>query len=97
MSDIGNIIRKRRTELGMSQRDLALKLKVTPSYISNIERGDQKFPLIRINDFAEILNVDLSNMQIDNLSTSARKVSTFLRTKDKVTEPEFWEFIDNIR
>jgi len=36
---VGQRLRQRRTELGMSQTELALKLGVTPSTISNYENG----------------------------------------------------------
>lgn len=37
--DTGEIIRKMRTDSGISQRDLAFKLEISQSMLAQIERG----------------------------------------------------------
>lgn len=59
MSNIHDNIKKRRTELGMSQIELAERVGYkTPSTIAKIESGDRNFPQSKLMLFASALNVD---------------------------------------
>ncbi|MBI5714644.1 MAG: helix-turn-helix transcriptional regulator [Chloroflexi bacterium] len=44
---LGNVIRSRREEIGISQEDLALECDLHRTYISQLERG-QKSPTLRV-------------------------------------------------
>lgn len=44
---LGNAIRSRREEMGISQEDLALECDLHRTYISQLERG-QKSPTLRV-------------------------------------------------
>lgn len=60
---IGKFIKVRRTELGLSQNDLARALGYnTSQYISNIERGLASIPFARIRDMASLLKVDYRHL-----------------------------------
>ena len=54
----GTYCKARRTELGMTDRELALSLKLSPSYIADIENSNRPAPLKHIEEFANILRVD---------------------------------------
>lgn len=58
--DIGRLIRKRRQALGMRQHELAAKVGVDRSAVSNWERG-QHFPLRYQGALEEILGIDLDD------------------------------------
>jgi len=53
---IGERIQRRRTELGLSLRDLAKKINVSSSYLSTIERGKTKPSLEKLNELSRGLN-----------------------------------------
>lgn len=42
-ANLGDLIRKRRTTAGISLRELARRLKITPAYLSDLELG-RRFP-----------------------------------------------------
>ncbi len=90
--ELREILRTRRTQLGMSQAKLAEKIGCTPGYISNIENGVMSFPVSRTNEFSEALDYDFHK-----LCPSARKVRDWLDLSEKVTEEAFWSFIDRLR
>ena len=60
---IGKFIKVRRTELGLSQNDLARSLGYnTSQYISNIERGLASIPFAKIQDMSTLLKVDYRHL-----------------------------------
>ena len=59
----GTYVRNRRTELGISLRDMAEKLEITPAYLSDIERGNRKAPLDHLEKLAVLLGVEESEME----------------------------------
>ena len=60
---LGKFIRKRRTALNLTQRELASALGLKASqFISNIERGLAHIPLSKVNEFAEALKVEAGEL-----------------------------------
>jgi transcriptional regulator with XRE-family HTH domain len=57
-SYIGNRLRKRRTELSMSQEELADELGLTVEQIEQIERGMHRVTPAQLNGLAAVLRVD---------------------------------------
>ena len=57
---IGRRIHKHRKNIHMTQAVLAEKLDVSESFVSQVERGTAKVSLQRLDQIAEILNVDIS-------------------------------------
>ena len=55
-------IRRLREKLGLSQSDIARKLDVTPSTISNWESGKARPRLDKMSQLAELLNVTVSEL-----------------------------------
>ena len=55
---IGELIRTKREELGLSQAVLARVVKCRPNFISMIENGHARFPRRKWLVFAEILDLD---------------------------------------
>ncbi len=61
MNTLGNRIRSRRLELGLSQAELAKKLGYTSKVtICKIENGDNDIPQKKLFDFAEALDTTVS-------------------------------------
>lgn len=78
---IGQQIRKRRLECGVTQEALANQLDVNPSHISNIENGRAKpslTVLVKIADFLDC-SVDFSsrtNIRIHSMASTNIRSTT---------------------
>ena len=59
----GTFVRNRRTELGITLRDMAEKLGISPAYLSDIEKGNRKAPLDHLEQLAALLCVEESEME----------------------------------
>lgn len=49
-----------RTAAGLTQEELADRLKVTQSFISKCERGERRLDILDLRDFCEALGISLS-------------------------------------
>jgi transcriptional regulator with XRE-family HTH domain len=56
---IGQVVKKRRIEMGLTQEELAEKTDLHPSYIGQIERGVKKISLLTLNKLSKGLNLNL--------------------------------------
>ncbi|WP_404795263.1 helix-turn-helix domain-containing protein [Streptomyces tendae] len=54
--DVGAAVRHRRQELGMTSKDLAARLGVSASFITQLEQGQSSISLPRLYRLAELLN-----------------------------------------
>ena len=61
-----------RTQLGMTQAQLAAVTGVSQPRLAKIERGDANPRLITLSRLAHALGVTLSELLVDNLSAPAR-------------------------
>src|SRR5262245_14011399 len=59
MSTVGERIRKRRTELGWTQDQLALKAGISKSFLSDLENGKRSVSANNLLDIARALGVSL--------------------------------------
>jgi len=62
MTAIGKYITKLRTDRGLTQRGLALKMEVSNSSISKIENGERLPKLDMLDRFSKALHVDLAEL-----------------------------------
>lgn len=53
---IGNKIKKRRNELGLSQKELAKKINISPAIMSQHENGDVAISLSKLMEIANVLD-----------------------------------------
>ncbi|NET31356.1 MAG: helix-turn-helix transcriptional regulator [Cyanothece sp. SIO1E1] len=58
----GLAIRQRRSELGISQEELANRANLHRTYISDIERGTRNLALENIETLAKALNISVSTL-----------------------------------
>ena len=54
----GEFVRQRRIEVGYSVREFSKYINVTPSYVSDIEKGNRYAPKTLLNEIASILAID---------------------------------------
>ncbi len=62
MRRLGQAIKRRRTELGLSQTDLAHRSGVDRTFVGHIERGEVNMSLETLADLAKIVGVSLSEL-----------------------------------
>lgn len=86
---IGNRIKQKRKQKGLTQDHLAEKLFVSVGYISNIERGTTKINLTTLSDIADILECDASDL-INQTSKGNKNylVSELIDLIDSLNEKE---------
>ncbi|GAC1431548.1 MAG: helix-turn-helix transcriptional regulator [Ktedonobacteraceae bacterium] len=58
----GNAVRKRRTELRISQEDFAERSGLHRTYVSDLERGRRNVSLENIEKLAKALNLSMSDL-----------------------------------
>jgi transcriptional regulator with XRE-family HTH domain len=63
---LGHLIKRRRTELGISQEELGLRANLDRTYISGLERGVRNPSLTALVSLASGLGISVSNL-LDNL------------------------------
>lgn len=82
---IANRLRTAREMAGLSQSQVALKMKMHRPTISEIEAGRRNVTTTELKDFAELYDVDLNwlinnrdldNELLDRVQLAARKLST---------------------
>ncbi len=65
---------RRLKEIGMSQRDLAREMNVTPQYVSTLLRGSENLTLATISKIENILHIKLVDTVTENQQEPAYKV-----------------------
>ena len=60
----GQFVRQRREELGMSVRNLAGELELTPAYISDIEKGNRSAPKSKFDELRNLLDIPEEDAKI---------------------------------
>ena len=58
----GIAVRKRRSELGISQEELAGRAELHRTYVADIERGTQNVSLINIEKIARALTLGIGDL-----------------------------------
>jgi transcriptional regulator with XRE-family HTH domain len=71
--EVGNRLRLRRTELGMSQEELGRRLKLTFQQIQKFESGSNRISASYLYEIAQILRVPVSYFFSDVSSSKRRK------------------------
>ena len=80
MEKTGDLVRRRREELGLSQEDLARLLAYKhKTSINKIEMGKAGIPRAKLPDFARILGVDIAALAASLAETRLRAVEARLR------------------
>lgn len=55
---MGRRLQRRRTQAGLTQEQVAAKLRVTPAYISRIERGTTHLSLKMLSRICDVIGAD---------------------------------------
>lgn len=65
LTSLGDAIRKRRRELGLSQEQLAERAGLDRSYLGQVERGENSIALLPLVNVATALGVSLEQLMGD--------------------------------
>ena len=90
--EIGNRIRQRRKELKLTQEKLSEILEITPTYISEIERGTGISSLATITKLSKVLKLDLDYLVFGISDTNIDK--TFSKILNKIPKENQKLYID---
>lgn len=90
--EIGNRIRQRRKELKLTQEKLSEILEVSPTYISEIERGTGISSLATITKLSKVLKLDLDYLVFGISDTNIDK--TFSKILNKIPKENQKLYID---
>ena len=75
-SKIGQKIKQKRQELGMSQEELAEICDISYSYIGHIERASRNLSLNTAVKLSQILNVSLDYLLLDAIPTESALINS---------------------
>jgi transcriptional regulator with XRE-family HTH domain len=85
---IGRRINFYRKQLSITQAEFAEKLGVSESYVSQIERGTAKVSLVRLDQIADILEVNICFLISDKVITSDESFNSEISEIIKNWSPE---------
>lgn len=60
--DFGEMVRRKRKELGISQEELAEKSGMHRTYIGMVERGEKSISLLKIINLAKALEIHIKDL-----------------------------------
>ena len=73
VSAFGNGIRRRRSELGMTQEELADKARIHRTYIGDVERGARNIALRNIQKLADALDIGIAELFVSYCAPIRRR------------------------
>jgi transcriptional regulator with XRE-family HTH domain len=68
-----DLVIQARKDAGLTQRDLASRLKVTPSYIGKLESRQRRIDLVELIDLLEAIGVKPAAFISNSIATLKRK------------------------
>ena len=89
--EMGKRIKQKRKELNLTQEKLSEMLEISPTYISEIERGTEISSLATITKIANVLNLDLDYLILGISNTNIDK--TFSNLLEKIPKKDQKLFI----
>ncbi len=71
---LATLLRAKREEAGLTQIDLAERLKETQSYVSKCERGDRRLDVVQLRVFCKAIGISLIDFvtEFDRLASRRR-------------------------
>lgn len=83
--DVGGRIRKLRTERGISAKEVAISLGVSASFISGIEKNNDKCSLENLERICQVLGVPLAEFFAEPTNDLDPELLRLLETAKKLT------------
>lgn len=104
---LGNFIRRRRAERGLTLRELARRIKVSPAFVQKVETrnwrpGEEK--LLKISEVLDCQSEELlklagkiSTVSRDAILQKPVELGELLRTAKDLSADEIWELIHHAK
>jgi len=72
---LSTLLRKHREAAGLTQIDVARRIKDTQSYVSKVERGDRRLDLVQFRVFCRAIGISLTDFvqEFDRLASRPRR------------------------
>lgn len=74
LKSIGRKIKEQRVKKNISQEELAEIVDVTPSYISNLERGNRLASLKTTLDIVNALDMSFDYLMLENMKNNSKEI-----------------------
>lgn len=95
-SKIGQKIKTKRQEMGMSQEQLAEACDISYSYIGHIERASRNLSLTTAIKLSQVLNVSLDYLLLDAIPSESALFNSILsevKNHSKEQTDKFWNAV----
>ncbi|MDR2559906.1 MAG: helix-turn-helix domain-containing protein [Oscillospiraceae bacterium] len=80
---IGDIIKQARTNINMTQEQLAEAVDVTPAFIGHIERGNRSLSLTTLAGVVNVLNIPMSYLfSSEDITQDQKTINDFSQLID---------------
>ncbi|HMM20728.1 MAG TPA: helix-turn-helix transcriptional regulator [Selenomonadales bacterium] len=93
--DVGSRIRRLRLERGISAKEVAISLGVSPSFISGIEKNTNKCSLENLDRICTVLGVTLGDFFAEDREELSPELHRLLASAQKLT-PEQLESVQRL-
>jgi len=72
---LAKLLRKHREAAGLTQIDVARRIRDTQSYVSKCERGDRRLDLVQFRVFCQAIGISLKDFaeEFDRLASRPRR------------------------
>ena len=87
-SVIGSRIRQYRLDRGITQEDLAFRIRTSTAYISSIERGIKKPSLNKLTEISDVLGVTVNDLIYSSPDSANSSFDRSLQYIMKMCTPE---------
>lgn len=93
--DIGSRVRYLRKKKGISAKEIAVSLRVSPSFISGIEKGVNKCSLENLDKICVVLDISLADFFSDKAPELPPEVRQVCKKLQKLT-PEKLKILESV-
>lgn len=90
MTKIGDIIRLKRIEMGISQKELASQIGVDVSFLCKIEKNEKNISLEKLKLISHILKIGYDNLKVEYYSS---KIIEILSNESGLIKYKVLEFL----
>lgn len=96
-SKIGQKIKLRRQEMGMSQEELAEACDISYSYIGHIERASRNLSLTTAIKLSQVLNMSLDYLLLDAIPTESALINSIMSEIKKHDKEQVQKFMNAVK
>lgn len=91
----GELVRRRRTSLGLTQRDLARRVGIKAGYVSYLERGGRRPSLKLLERLARTLEIKNRRVMLLAYPEMAESLGDVYRSERRASNDAWSRFVEN--